>query len=90
MALRYLKCMLSKIFLFYSTRHHHTFPELKLTMHDYIAGGPQALQPVEAMLAVASHPANEIAEMSYTFWYRLSRNLTSSFVSAQHAPNQQV
>lgn len=59
-------------------------------MHYCVAGGPQALQPVEAMLAVASHPANEIAEMSYTFWYRLSRNLTSSFVSAQHAPNQQV
>ena len=38
---------------------------------------------MEAMLAVASYPANPIAEMSYTFWYRLSRSLTSSFGSEQ-------
>ena len=53
------------------------------------AGGPEALQPVEAMLAVASHPANAIAEMSYTFWYRLSRSLTSSF-GAERAPSLQA
>ena len=50
-------------------------------------GGQEALQPVEAMLAVASYPANEIAEMSYTFWYRLSRNLTASFHDSEQGPS---
>ncbi len=36
---------------------------------------------MEAMLAVASYPANAIAEMSYEFWHRLSRCLTTSFGS---------
>ena len=53
------------------------------------AGGQEALQPVEAMLAVASYPANAIAEMSYTFWYRLSRTLTTSFGS-ERAPSLQA
>ncbi len=42
------------------------------------------------MLAVASYPANEIAEMSYTFWYRLSRNLTASFHDSDQGPSLQV
>ena len=54
------------------------------------AGGQEALQPVEAMLAVASYPSNEIAEMSYTFWYRLSRHLTSPFASSDPIASLQV
>lgn len=64
-----------------------------LTVCDSVAcdaGGQEAMQPVEAMLAVASYPTNEIAEMSYIFWYRLSHHLTSSFAGAEPAPSLQV
>ncbi len=43
------------------------------------AGSHQALQPLEALLAVVSHPDNDLAAMSFNFWHRLSRHLTSSF-----------
>lgn len=34
---------------------------------------------MEALLAVAAHPNDELAAMSFNFWHRLSRHLTSSF-----------
>jgi hypothetical protein len=40
---------------------------------------------VEALLAVAAHPDDEMAAMSYIFWHRLSRHLTSSFGSGPGA-----
>lgn len=43
------------------------------------AGSQQALQPVEALLAVAAHPDDDLAAMSFNFWHRLARHLTSSF-----------
>lgn len=43
------------------------------------AGSQQAVHPVEALLAVAAHPNDELAAMSFNFWHRLSRHLTSSF-----------
>ena len=39
---------------------------------------------------MASYPSNEIAEMSYTFWYRLSRHLTSPFASSDPIASLQV
>ena len=37
------------------------------------------MKPVEALLAVAAHP--ELAPMSFNFWHRLARALTSSFAA---------
>ena len=51
------------------------------------AGSPEAAAPVEALLAVAAHPDNDIASMCFNFWHRLSRELTSSFnAGAAEAP----
>ncbi len=65
------------------------FYHVHLVISFTAAGGQEALQPVEAMLAVASYPANAIAEMSYSFWFRLQRSLTTSFGS-ERAPSLQA
>ena len=42
---------------------------------------------MEALLAVAAHPDNEMAAMSFNFWHRLARELSSSFnTGAGEAP----
>ncbi|BDA46876.1 Transportin-3 [Coccomyxa sp. Obi] len=52
-------------------------------------GNQQAVHPVEALLAVAAHPNDELAAMSFNFWHRLSRHLTSSF-GAQPASEEEM
>lgn len=42
-----------------------------------LAGAPEVAAPVEALLDVASHPDDSICSMSFNFWHRLSRALTS-------------
>lgn len=42
-----------------------------------MAGTPQVMGPLEAILDVAAHPSDNIASMSFNFWHRLSRVLTS-------------
>ena len=46
------------------------------------AGTEDAMKPVQALLEVAAYPDDGICAISYTFWHRLSRRLTSSFDSA--------
>ncbi|CAL8471497.1 g11039 [Coccomyxa elongata] len=52
-------------------------------------GSQQSVHPVEALLAVAAHPNDELAAMSFNFWHRLSRHLTSSF-GAQPASEEEM
>ena len=51
------------------------------------AGTEDAMQPVQALLEVAAYPDDSICAISYTFWHRLSRRLTSGFESQE---DQQV
>ncbi|KAK9827594.1 hypothetical protein WJX81_001986 [Elliptochloris bilobata] len=43
------------------------------------AGAPEAMRPVEALLEVGAFPDDSIAAMSFNFWHRLARYLTSGF-----------
>jgi len=43
------------------------------------AGAPEAMRPVEALLEVAAFPDDGIAAMSFNFWHRLGRHLTTGF-----------
>jgi hypothetical protein len=43
------------------------------------AGAPEAMRPVEALLEVAAFPDDGIAAMSFNFWHRLARHLTTGF-----------
>ena len=45
------------------------------------------MQPVQALLEVAAYPDDGICAISYTFWHRLSRRLSSGFESQE---DQQV
>ncbi len=40
-------------------------------------GGPEVLPPVEALLDVAAHPEGEVHSVSFNFWHRLARALTT-------------
>ena len=51
------------------------------------AGTEDAMQPVQALLEVAAYPDDGICAISYTFWHRLSRRLSSGFESQE---DQQV
>ena len=42
-------------------------------------GAPEAMRPVEALLEVAAFPDDGIAAMSFNFWHRLARYLSSGF-----------
>jgi hypothetical protein len=54
------------------------FAEVGEAYTDLIAGGAaEVLPPVEALLDVAAHPEDAIAAMSFNFWHRLSRALTT-------------
>jgi len=43
-------------------------------------GRAEVLAPVEALLEVAAHPETDIALISFNFWHRLSRALTSKIL----------
>lgn len=43
----------------------------------------QVLPPVEALLDVCAHPDHEISDMSFTFWHKLSRQLTAGSLHEQ-------
>ncbi|KAK9830032.1 hypothetical protein WJX72_009312 [[Myrmecia] bisecta] len=45
-------------------------------------GSMEALKPVQALLEVAAYPEDNICAMSFNFWHRLARHLTSEFSSA--------
>jgi hypothetical protein len=49
----------------------------------------QVLPPVEALLDVCAHPDHEISDMSFAFWHKLSRQLTSSNSSLAEQQQQQ-
>uniref|UniRef100_A0A1D2AEU2 Importin N-terminal domain-containing protein n=1 Tax=Auxenochlorella protothecoides TaxID=3075 RepID=A0A1D2AEU2_AUXPR len=54
------------------------FAEVGEAYTELIATGtPQVMGPLEAILDVAAHPSDNIASMSFNFWHRLSRVLTS-------------
>lgn len=48
----------------------------------------QVLPPVEALLDVCAHPDHEISDMSFAFWHKLSRQLTSSSSLAEQQQQQ--
>eukprot|EP00891_Asterochloris_glomerata_P002287 jgi/Astpho2/2287/e_gw1.00040.5.1_t len=69
------------------------FAELGESFTGLIATGTEdAMQPVQALLEVAAYPDDGICAISYTFWHRLSRRLSSGFESQedQQAALQQL
>ena len=44
------------------------------------------MQPVEALLDVAAYPDQAISSISFNFWHRLMRQLTSGFSGPEAAP----
>lgn len=51
----------------------------RLWWHPAHTGAPEAMRPVEALLEVAAFPDDGIAAMSFNFWHRLARYLSSGF-----------
>lgn len=47
---------------------------------------PDSMQPVEALLDVAAFPDQAISSISFNFWHRLMRQLTSGFSGPEAAP----
>ena len=41
------------------------------------------MQPVQALLEVAAYPDQAISAISFNFWHRLMRHLTSGFSQSQ-------
>lgn len=44
------------------------------------------MKPVEALLEVAGHPDADICAISFNFWHRLARSLSSAFSSTSRNP----
>ncbi len=51
-----------------------------------LTASPDSMQPVEALLDVAAYPDQAISSISFNFWHRLMRQLTSGFSGPEAAP----
>ena len=51
-----------------------------------LTASPDSMQPVEALLEVAAYPDQAISSISFNFWHRLMRQLTSGFSGPEAAP----
>lgn len=71
--------------LFVERQHSHTLLSRPISNHT------QVLPPVEALLDVCAHPDHEISDMSFSFWHKLSMQLTrgSSIAEQLHFQQQQ-
>ena len=52
---------------------------LRLMCYWLCAASPDSMQPVQALLEVAAYPDQSISAISFNFWHRLMRHLTSGF-----------
>ena len=51
-----------------------------------LTASPDSMQPVEALLEVAAYPDQAISSITFNFWHRLMRQLTSGFSGPEAAP----
>eukprot|EP00878_Enallax_costatus_P020398 GHUV01021558.1.p1 GENE.GHUV01021558.1~~GHUV01021558.1.p1 ORF type:complete len:515 (+),score=87.61 GHUV01021558.1:142-1545(+) len=55
-----------------------------------LSAQPDVLAPVEALLDVTAHPEQDIYSMSFSFWHKLSRQLTIGVIELQSQPSLTV